>query len=117
LKGQLELGPEFHGQIKRFHRQVLSYLKKGDCLGACRAITDDLLWVGDHLAERTGTPRFDPAVMGHGQRMGQPPPLAGGPGGLDGLALDQALLAGGVLLKSLGSGDIYMVVPRDEPGT
>jgi GntR family transcriptional regulator, transcriptional repressor for pyruvate dehydrogenase complex len=113
LKGQLALGPEFHGQVKRFHREVLAYLQKGDCQGACRAITEDLLWVGDHLAERTGTPRFDPAVMpavmGHAQRAGELQ-------GQDGLDLNQALLQGGMVLRSLGSGDLYMVVPRDKPG-
>lgn len=116
LKGQLELGPEFHDRVRDFHREVLAYLKKGDCLGACRAITDDLLWVGDHLAERTGTPRFDPAVMGYEERMRKSLVVAGGGRGRGGLELDQALLQGGVLLKSMGTGDIYMVVPRDEEG-
>lgn len=116
LKGQLELGPEFHGRVKQFHREVLDYLKKGDCLGACRAITDDLLWVGDHLAERTGTPRFDPAVMGYEERMRKSLVVTGGARSQDERDLNQALLQGGMLLKSMGSGDIYMVVPRDKGG-
>ncbi len=114
LKSHLKLGADFHEHVREFHREILEYLKQGDCLGACRAVTNDLLWVGDYLAEQTGTPRFDPAVMGYDERMrkslvvgaGSPPPA--------GLELNQALAQGGLLLRQVGSGDIYMIVPHDK---
>jgi GntR family transcriptional repressor for pyruvate dehydrogenase complex len=111
LKGQLGLAPEFHARVKQFHRQILAHLRDGDSAGACQAITEDLLWVGDHLASRTGTPRFDPSVMGLAEPGSRVLAIPGAPerGGPD---LSQALRQGGMVLQGLGSGDLYLLVPR-----
>lgn len=111
LKGQLDLGAEFHERVRQFHRQILAYLRAGDSAGACQAITEDLLWVGDHLASRTGTPCFDPGALGLAGPGEKALVIPGAPDRV-GPDLDQALRRGGMVLQGLGSGDLYLLVPR-----
>lgn len=117
VKSQLELSAGFYNQINACHRRILDCLVRGDPVGAGAEIARDILTVGDYMADVTGTERFDPAVLGFerdgllvstsgwwaeaavGNRMGS-------------AGLDPAQLAQGMLFRRVGSGDLYLLVPR-----
>lgn len=121
VKSQLDLGTAFYNQIKVSHRRILDCLVHGDPVGARREMIGDILAVGDYLADVTGTNRFDPTVLGF-DRDGVP---RGGPGRWADAAMGHAgiydgpeasLLAQGILLRLVGSGDLYLMVPRQNEG-
>jgi hypothetical protein len=98
-----------------------------DCVGARREMALDLLAVGDHLAQATGEPPFDPTVLGFSRHAlyqggnGNAPstvsPSDISPavlGALFGGQIDQASLSKGMLLRHLSSGDLYMMVPNEK---
>jgi GntR family transcriptional repressor for pyruvate dehydrogenase complex len=53
-------GPEFYKRVEQDHLAILEYLRRKDGIGASRAMVKDILEVGAYLAERTGSPVFDP---------------------------------------------------------
>ncbi len=117
VKSQLDLGSDFYNEVKACHRRILACLVRGDPVGARREMVRDILSVGDYMADVSGTVRFDPAVLGFG-RDGM---LTGASGpwdeaaaglGLGGGALDLARLAQGMLLRQVGSGDLFLLIPH-----
>ncbi len=117
LKSQLTLGAGFYSDIKACHRRILDRLMDQDPVGAQREITRDILAVGDYMADISGTVRFDPAVLGfdrNGLPVGMSDRLAEGQEGpaMNGSVPDPRLLAQGMLFRQVGSGDLYMLVPR-----
>jgi GntR family transcriptional repressor for pyruvate dehydrogenase complex len=117
LKSQLTLGAGFYNDVKAWHRRVLSCLTRGDAIGARREITQDILAVGDYMADITGSVRFDPEALGFdrngllaGMSDCRAEPHDGQ--GMDGGAPDPLFLAQGMLFRQVGSGDLYMLVPR-----
>ena len=63
IKFQLGLKKDFYEKVRRMHRDVVESLANRDGEGAARAITHDLLEVGNHLADVSGSERFDPDVI------------------------------------------------------
>ncbi len=126
LKEQLNLSPEFYEQVKVSHQRILECMIAEDCVGARREMAADLLNVGDHMAKATGDPPFDPAMLGFsraalyqgggGQGLdiaaaGLSPELVADPSGKP---VDPEVLRRGMLLRRLGSGDLYLLVPKEE---
>ncbi len=121
VKYQLDLSAGFYNQIKECHRRILDCLVRRDHIGARREIIRDILAVGDHMADVAGTIRFDPAALGFDSEGLLPGALAcpteGSPGHHPGVdALDSMVLTKGMLFRQVGSGDLYMLVPREEKG-
>ena len=117
LKSQLTLGAGFYNDVKARHRRVLSCLTHGDPVGARREITQDILAVGDYMADVTGSVRFDPATLGFDRNgllagMSDWRAEAHDGDGTNGCAPDPILLAQSMLFRQVGSGDLYMLVPR-----
>jgi len=63
VKFQLDLGAEFYHKVAKAHQAILECLKQKDGVGARRKIVDDLLEVGNHLANLSGTQPFDPTML------------------------------------------------------
>ncbi len=121
VKCQINLTSSFYNQIKRGHRRILDCLVRRDPVGARREIICDILAVGDYLADVTGTVRFDPAALGFDNEGFLPGAYAGTGAAasghhVSGDALDSAMLTKGMLFRQVGSGDLYMLVPRQENG-
>lgn len=125
LKFELDLGPEFYKKVSQSHRRILDCLVRKDCANARREIAADLLEVGDHLADVTGSPRFDPAELGlneYALYQQDPPSSLAEPTpdpswGLDRLAaegIDPEKYKNGLYFRQVGSGDLYLVLPREE---
>jgi GntR family transcriptional regulator, transcriptional repressor for pyruvate dehydrogenase complex len=121
VKCQIKLTSRFYNEIKQSHRRILDCLIRRDPVGARREIIRDILAVGDHMADVTGTVRFDPMALGF-DREGFPPGAhtdrdeASAGRHLDGDALDPAVLTRGMLFRQVGSGDLYLLVPRQNSG-
>jgi len=127
IKEQLELPDDFYSQVKDSHKRILDCMIAEDCVGARREMAADLLAVGDSLAQAMGEPPFDPAVLGF-SRQARYQGCPGDdrqekslsvikPAGLALLAdgqLDAKDLKEAMLLRHVGSGDIYMIVPKDK---
>lgn len=119
FKIQLDLDDDFFLTVRDSHRRILDCLERQDHMGARREITKDLLEVGDYLAKATGKPPFEPTEMGLEdpflvyEQADQP---AFTPMALQKAeqlqVVDPSSMQGGMLLKQLGSGDIYLVVPH-----
>jgi GntR family transcriptional repressor for pyruvate dehydrogenase complex len=63
IKFQLDPGAEFYHKVVKAHQAILECLKQKDGVGARREIVNDLLEVGNHLANLSGTQPFDPAML------------------------------------------------------
>lgn len=63
IKFQLDPGAEFYHKVAKSHQAILECLKQKDGVGARREIVNDLLEVGNHLANLSGTQPFDPAML------------------------------------------------------
>jgi GntR family transcriptional repressor for pyruvate dehydrogenase complex len=63
IKFQLDPGAEFYHKVAKSHQAILECLKRKDGVGARREIVNDLLEVGNHLANLSGTQPFDPAML------------------------------------------------------
>jgi GntR family transcriptional repressor for pyruvate dehydrogenase complex len=124
LKEQLELSPEFYEEVKGSHRRILDCMIKEDCVGARREMAADLLSVGDHMSRAVGDPPFNPAMLGFSREAlyqggdGQNPEAASlSPTVLEELLkgqMDPEKLRRALLLRHLGSGDLYMMVPAEK---
>lgn len=123
VKSQLGLSSNFHDRVQEFHRGILGCLAKGDSRGARRVIAADLLWVGNHLSDLSGSPRFDPTVLGYneqGERLDgfeareSDPSLEAAGMKMSALLAqegDPEILKRGIMFKQVGTGDLYMIVP------
>jgi len=117
VKVHLNLSSGFYNQVKMCHRRILDRLVAGDAIGARREIVRDILAVGDYMADVSGTVRFDPAVLGcdrDGSLMGTSGCWAEASigQGVSRGAPDPAQLAQTMLFRQVGSGDLYLLVPR-----
>jgi GntR family transcriptional repressor for pyruvate dehydrogenase complex len=63
IKFQLDPGAEFYHKVAKSHQAILKCLKQKDGVGARREIVNDLLEVGNHLANLSGTQPFDPTML------------------------------------------------------
>jgi GntR family transcriptional repressor for pyruvate dehydrogenase complex len=63
IKFQLNPGAEFYHKVAKAHQAILECLRQKDGVGARREIVNDLLEVGNHLANLSGTQPFDPAML------------------------------------------------------
>ena len=63
IKFQLDPGAEFYHKVAKAHQAILECLKQKDGVGARREIVNDLLEVGNHLANLSGTQPFDPTML------------------------------------------------------
>lgn len=124
LKEELKPGEDFFRQVRDSHRKIVDCMVREDCVGARREMAADLLQVGNYLADATGSHRFDPTLFGLDQSARYRMPEGGDPQGMDPALLQ--MLAGGnghdpeklgkaMMLKSLGSGQLYVLVPDGEP--
>jgi|Deesub1362A_J573_1020465.scaffolds.fasta_scaffold01731_7 GntR family transcriptional repressor for pyruvate dehydrogenase complex len=126
LKEQLDLGPDFYAQVKESHRRILDCMIAEDCVGARREMAADLLAVGDYMAQATGSPPFDPAMLGFSRAA----LYLGGDNGdsplespqrmstallkaLLGEGVDPEIVKRGMVVKQVASGDLYVIVPRE----
>ncbi|MEW5912922.1 MAG: FadR/GntR family transcriptional regulator [Thermodesulfobacteriota bacterium] len=129
-KYKLNLNPEFYQEVREAHRRILACLERRDAAGTRRELASDLLTVDRYMAAQAGTPPFDPAHLGldlDGQYVGGVG--AGGDGhrvwdgslaslapealeGLFGRALEPEEIKRGMLLKRVGTGGLYLVVPE-----
>ena len=125
MKSQLDLGDEFYKKVKTSHRRVLECLSSGDADGAEKEIILDLLTVGKAMAEMSGTPEFDPATLGLGLDIlqtgkggnGYQPMISRLTNHLPKIMEKEGIsgeVSNGVILKHVGSGDLYMMVLKDK---
>jgi len=63
IKLKINLGPEFFKIVEQSHLAILECLSRKDHIGARRAMVKDILDVGAHMAELTGSSVFDPNVI------------------------------------------------------
>jgi GntR family transcriptional repressor for pyruvate dehydrogenase complex len=63
IKFQLDPGADFYHKVAKAHQAILECLKKKDGVGARKEIVHDLLEVGNHLANLSGTQPFDPTML------------------------------------------------------
>ncbi len=127
MKSQLDLGQEFYDKVKSSHRRVLECLSRGDADGAEKEIILDLVSVGKAMAEMSGTPYFDPAILnlsptvnGTTDDGALDPTLFNLTSHLSAILKDQDISAqpsNGIILKHVGSGDLYMIVMKDKKKT
>jgi GntR family transcriptional repressor for pyruvate dehydrogenase complex len=130
IKFQLNPGAEFYHKVAKAHQAILECLKQKDGVGARREIVNDLLEVGNHLANLSGTQPFDPAMLLDENLPFRPHPTS--------LSLDRSLnevllskdlqqilgedLADrihkqGVVFRRIGTGELYFIAlhHQDEP--
>ena len=122
VKFQLDLGAEFYHKVAKAHQAILDCLKQRDGVGARREIVNDLLEVGNHLANLSGTESFDPAML-VGENLPFHPYQASIP--LD-RSINEALLSKdlqqifgedladrlhkqGVVFRRIGTGELYFI--------
>ncbi len=123
MKEKLALSKDFYEHVKKAHRRILDRIIAEDCVGARCEMAEDLLAVGDSMAEAAGEPPFNPAVMGFSRdgtyqrcsgkqpataHESEPPSLT--PEILSSGPATSEALSGGMLFRHLGSGDLYMMV-------
>jgi GntR family transcriptional repressor for pyruvate dehydrogenase complex len=122
IKFQLDPGAEFYHKVAKSHQAILECLKQKDGVGARREIVNDLLEVGSHLANLSGTQPFDPAMLLDENLPFRPHPTS--------LSLDRSLnevllskdlqqilgedLADrihkqGVVFRRIGTGELYFI--------
>jgi GntR family transcriptional repressor for pyruvate dehydrogenase complex len=122
IKFQLDPGPEFYHKVAKAHQAILECLRQKDGVGARKEIVNDLLEVGNHLANLSGTQPFDPAMLLDENLPFRPHPTS--------LSLDQSLnevllskdlqqilgedLADrihkqGVVFRRIGTGELYFI--------
>jgi GntR family transcriptional repressor for pyruvate dehydrogenase complex len=63
IKFQLDPGVEFYNKVAKAHQAILECLKQKDGVGAREKIVNDLLEVGNDLANLSGTQPFDPTML------------------------------------------------------
>jgi GntR family transcriptional repressor for pyruvate dehydrogenase complex len=122
IKFQLNPGAEFYHKVAKAHQAILECLRQKDGVGARREIVNDLLEVGNHLANLSGTQPFDPAMLLDENLPFRPHPTS--------LSLDRSLnevllskdlqqilgedLADrihkqGVVFRRIGTGELYFI--------
>ena len=122
IKFQLDPGAEFYHKVAKAHQAILECLRQKDGVGARREIVNDLLEVGNHLANLSGTQPFDPVMLLDENLPFHPHPTS--------LSLDRPLnevllskdlqkLFGediaerlhkqGVVLRRIGTGELYFI--------
>ena len=117
FKIQLDLADDFFLNVRDAHRRILQCMVRRDSVAARHEITLDLLEVGDYLAKVTGKDPFNPVDMGFedpywaGNSTGQSDEQVGQ--ALVQAGLDPEALGRGMVFRPMGSGDLYMFVPRD----
>ncbi|MEW6668975.1 MAG: FCD domain-containing protein [Thermodesulfobacteriota bacterium] len=122
IKFHAKLEPGFYREVTKAHQSIVRRLRDRDASGAREAITRDILWVCDYLAERTNSSTFDPVAITGGEihRMGGYPLQRAGKTFDDRTDLTrlqkrlteegiQVLKKSGALLQSVGTGEIYLV--------
>ncbi len=118
FKIQLDLDDEFFVNVRDAHRSILECLVRRDAEAARREITQDLLEVGDYLSKVTGKAPFDPAEMGFTDSSSTTalaiPATGDQAAALVQAGVDPELCRRGLLVRKVGSGDLYMLVPRDD---
>ena len=102
VKQSMELGAEFHKEIKDSHRKIIECLVKKDSEGAGRAMADDVVMVGRIMSEKMGEESFDPSRF-------DPQ--------VDTILRSLAGAGSAKLLQDLGSADMYLVVPHEGADT
>ncbi|NWG02237.1 MAG: FadR family transcriptional regulator [Syntrophaceae bacterium] len=126
IKFQLDLGAEFYHKVAKSHQAILDCLKQKDGVGARREIEHDLLEVGKHLAKVSGTQAFDPTqLLNEGLlfdtqhfplSVDQPKHEMIVTKDLDqilGPELSERLQRQGVVLKRIGTGELYFISLED----
>lgn len=126
-KYELDLPPDFYREVREAHRRILRCLEARDSAGARRELAKDLITVDRFMADQAGTPHFDPTSLGFnldaryvGDAGGQISAWDGSLGTLApeaarelfGKSLGPEEIKGGLLLKRVGSGDLYLVLPE-----
>jgi GntR family transcriptional repressor for pyruvate dehydrogenase complex len=130
IKFQLDPGAEFYHKVAKAHQAILECLRQKDGVGARREIVNDLLEVGNHLANLSGTQPFDPTMLLDENLPFRPHPTS--------LSLDRSLnevliskdleqifgedLAGrlqkqGVVFRRIGGGELYFIALNSQGGT
>lgn len=123
IKNLLQLDADFYAMVNDGHRNIMTYLVKGDAIGASRAMADDVILVGTYLSEKLGESAFVPKDCGISDHPAHPATPSGKmaaetPGGLEGiksiasLNLDSEEMSEAKILKALGSADLYLIVPH-----
>ncbi|MCB2225620.1 MAG: FadR family transcriptional regulator [Desulfarculaceae bacterium] len=118
-KYELQLSPEFYRHVRESHRRIVDFLEARDTVGARAEIARDLLEVDRYMAEAAGSEPFEPATLGlnlDARYVAGPDkdtaddPLAQ----LLDASLPRQALGRAMVLKHLGSGGLYVVVPEEE---
>ena len=63
MKIKANVGDEFYSQVKELHNQVINRLMVKDLFGAIEALTADIIFVGDYMASKLNSLRFDPTAI------------------------------------------------------
>jgi GntR family transcriptional repressor for pyruvate dehydrogenase complex len=118
-KYELHLSPEFYRHVRQSHRRIVDCLEARDASGARAEIARDLLEVDRYMAEAAGTPPFDPSLLGLNLEAryvadGDSAPAPEALHKLLGASLEPKEIERAMLLRHIGSGGLYVVVPEDE---
>jgi len=126
IKFQLDPGAEFYHKVAKTHQAILECLKQKDGVGARRKIVDDLLEVGNHLANLSGTQPFDPTMLLDENlpllprqasvsfdRSLNEVPLSKDLIQVFGQDVAERLQKQGVVFRRIGTGELYFIVLED----
>ena len=125
-KYELDLSQEFYRHVRQAHRRVVERLEARDSAGARAEIARDLLEVDRYMAEAAGTAPFEPASLGlnldaryvaeepSGARARAALPMGAPLGELLSATLPPEQMQRAMVLKRIGSGGLYVVVPEED---
>lgn len=100
VKEDQDLPIDFHSDVQAGHKEILDCLANRDADGAGKAMARDVVMVGKLMSQKMGEESFDPAKFDPQSNS----------------ILQMATQNNAKILKDLGSADMYLVVPHDNPG-
>ena len=99
VKRSLDLGKDFHKQVRISHQKIVNCLIEKDSEGAGRAMAEDVVMVGRIMSELRGEEPFEPARFDPQVNT---------------ILRSLSRNENAKLLQDVGSADMYLVVPHEE---
>jgi hypothetical protein len=113
MKKKIGLPPEFYGHVRDAHTIILECLVQQDGLAAKIAMANDVVGVGKYICKFTGSPPFEPSEL----KASQSPidtHLEVNPGARVVVKDDPLLQKPGVVVRRVGTSELYLVVQETE---
>jgi len=113
MKTKIGLPPDFYGHVRDSHTIILECLIQQDGLAAKIAMTNDVVEVGRYMCRFTGTPPFEPSEM-KACRTLIDVHLEVNPEARVVMKDDPLLQERGVIVRRVGTSELYLVVKEKE---